>query len=74
MNGYDVAREIRKNPDGDTIVLIAVSGYGQIEDKRNALEAGFDAHLTKPVYPEAIDKILSELETFQGNRGHCANV
>jgi signal transduction histidine kinase/ActR/RegA family two-component response regulator len=69
MNGYDVAREIRLQPGGADIVLIAVSGYGHAEDKRKALDAGFDAHLTKPVESSAIDKILSELESF--HRSHA---
>ena len=67
MNGFDVAREIRSRPGGADIVLIAVSGYGQAEDKRKALDAGFDAHLTKPVDSGALDKILSELERFREN-------
>ena len=69
MDGYDVAREIRSRPGGADLVLIAVSGYGQDEDKRKALEAGFDAHLTKPMEAGAIDKILSELESF--HRSHA---
>ena len=68
MNGYDVARKIRSNSGGADTVLIAVSGYGQTEDKRLALESGFDAHLTKPIDSEDIDKILSDLELFHVSR------
>jgi signal transduction histidine kinase/ActR/RegA family two-component response regulator len=68
VNGYDVAKEIRLAPGGETIVLIAVSGYGSSDDKRTALAAGFDAHLTKPFNPDEITKILNELEQFRRNQ------
>ena len=61
LSGYEVARQIRRRPGGNHIVLIALSGYGQPEDKRKALEAGFDAHLTKPV---TFEQVMSELEKF----------
>jgi CheY-like chemotaxis protein len=60
MNGYELARTIR----GMAIpqpTLIALSGYGQKEDKARATEAGFDAHLTKPVEILALTKALSDL-------------
>ncbi len=65
LNGYEVAKEIRRRPGGDQIVLIALSGYGQPEDKRQALESGFDAHLTKPVNPGIFKQLLSELEKLK---------
>jgi CheY-like chemotaxis protein len=49
MNGYEVCRQIRRQPGGERIVMIALTGWGQIEDKRMAVEAGFDHHFTKPV-------------------------
>jgi PAS domain S-box-containing protein len=49
MNGYEVARQIRALPEATGIQLIALSGYGQAEDKENSRRAGFDYHLTKPV-------------------------
>jgi CheY-like chemotaxis protein len=49
MNGYEVARRIRALPEAMGIQLIALSGYGQAEDKENSRRAGFDYHLTKPV-------------------------
>jgi hypothetical protein len=58
----------RLAPGGETIVLIAVSGYGSSDDKRTALAAGFDAHLTKPFNPDEITKILNELEQFRRNQ------
>lgn len=60
LNGYDVARQIRSRETGRT-VLIAITGWGQEEDKRRAREAGFDYHLTKPVDPPAIARILEQL-------------
>ncbi len=64
LNGYEVAREIRSKPGGDKIVLVALSGYGQGEDKRAAAEAGFDHHLTKPVDAEELILLLNDLERF----------
>jgi PAS domain S-box-containing protein len=58
LNGYDVARQIRFREDAHT-VLVAVTGWGQEEDKRRAREAGFDHHLTKPVDPPVIARILA---------------
>jgi CheY-like chemotaxis protein len=55
LNGYEVARQIRKQPWGENVILIALTGWAQQEDKQRALEAGFDHHLTKPV---VLDDIL----------------
>ena len=57
MNGYDVARRIRAATDA--VRLIAITGYGQPADRERALEAGFDAHLLKPVPPEALARELA---------------
>jgi signal transduction histidine kinase len=56
MSGYEVARAIRGLPTGQRIVMVAITGWGQIRDRHAALEAGFDHHTTKPVDPI---KILS---------------
>jgi CheY-like chemotaxis protein len=58
MNGYEVARHIRQQSWGEGMALIALTGWGQDEDKRRALEAGFDHHLTKPVGVEVLQKVL----------------
>jgi CheY-like chemotaxis protein len=58
LNGYDVARGIRDSMPGHPIKLIAITGYGQAQDRVQALAAGFDAHLVKPVEPE---KVLREV-------------
>jgi PAS domain S-box-containing protein len=59
MTGYEVARRIRSEPWGRAVVLVALTGWGQEEDKRRATEAGFDRHLTKPVDPAALDGLLA---------------
>jgi CheY-like chemotaxis protein len=59
MNGYEAARHIRKQSWGEGMALIALTGWGQEEDKRLALEAGFDYHLTKPVEAAALEKLLA---------------
>ncbi|PYM88010.1 MAG: hypothetical protein DME08_28140 [Candidatus Rokuibacteriota bacterium] len=50
-DGYDVARRIRSTPHGKTAYLVALTGYGQPDDRRRAEAAGFDTHLVKPVDP-----------------------
>ena len=67
MNGYDVARCIRREPWGKNIVLIAVTGWGQDEDKRKSEEAGFDRHMIKPVDPQTLMKMLAELSDVASN-------
>jgi len=62
MNGYDAAREIRGHGWGARMVLVALTGWGQDEDKRRASEAGFDRHFTKPVSPADLEKLLGELD------------
>jgi CheY-like chemotaxis protein len=59
MNGYEVARHIRKQPWGNGMALIALTGWGQEDDNRRALEAGFDHHLTKPMAAGALEKLLA---------------
>jgi len=49
IDGYEVARRLRANPDTQAMRLIALTGYGLAEDQRRVLEAGFDMHLVKPV-------------------------
>jgi PAS domain S-box-containing protein len=59
MNGYEAAHYIRQQPWGKNMVLVALTGWGQEEDKQRALAAGFDHHLTKPVDPIALEKLLA---------------
>jgi PAS domain S-box-containing protein len=59
MNGYEAARHIREHEWGKSMILVALTGWGQEDDKRRATEAGFDHHLTKPVEPAALEKLLA---------------
>jgi CheY-like chemotaxis protein len=56
-----VARRFRKQSETKAVFLVALTGYGQDEDRRQAEEAGFDAHLTKPADPAILQKLLAEL-------------
>ena len=58
LNGYEVARKIREKPWGQTMVLVALTGWGQEEDRRRSREAGFNHHLTKPVDPPELTRLL----------------
>lgn len=64
MDGYAVARAIRSRPNGGGACLIALTGYGQPDDKRRALDAGFDHHLTKPVDFDRLKALLASAETL----------
>ena len=64
MNGYEVAKKVRGHPGSTGMVLIALTGYGQEEDKRRALEAGFNEHLTKPVDLSVLENLLNGLEKY----------
>jgi two-component system CheB/CheR fusion protein len=59
MDGYEVARALRAQPQLRGLVLVAVTGYGQDEDRRQALAAGFDRHLTKPLAPQVLTALVS---------------
>jgi CheY-like chemotaxis protein len=59
LNGYEVCRRIRQQPWGKNMVVIALTGWGQEEDKRRSLGVGIDFHLVKPVDHAALKKVLS---------------
>jgi signal transduction histidine kinase len=63
-NGFDVARHIRTQPWGAACYIVALTGWGQERDRARAREAGFDAHLVKPVEPGALSRLLAN-----GGRG-----
>lgn len=63
LNGYDTARRIREQPWGKDILLAALTGWGQEEDKRRTREAGFHHHFVKPVEPATIQKLLTDHES-----------
>jgi CheY-like chemotaxis protein len=62
LNGYEACRRIREQPWGSEIFIVAVTGWGQDDDRRRSLEAGFDHHLIKPVEYAALEEILAGLK------------
>ncbi|HEX4144668.1 MAG TPA: CHASE3 domain-containing protein [Pirellulales bacterium] len=66
MDGYEVARRIRAMPRLNNLVLVALTGYGQDEDRRKAFEAGFNHHLVKPVSIDALEQLLQGLPVAEG--------
>jgi PAS domain S-box-containing protein len=59
MDGYETCRRIRSETAGQNAVVVALTGWGQEQDKQRALAGGFDAHLTKPADPAALARILA---------------
>jgi CheY-like chemotaxis protein len=59
LNGYEVARRMRQEPWGKAVKLIAITGWGQLEDRQRSHEAGFDDHMVKPVDHDLLAKILA---------------
>lgn len=66
MDGFAFARTVRANPDAAEVYLVALTGYGQPEDRARAIEAGFNVHLTKPVDGAALDRVLAAVATRMG--------
>jgi two-component system OmpR family response regulator len=62
MDGYEVARELRKRPYGARLVLVAVTGWGGREVRNKAAESGFDFHLLKPVEWSQLEKLLDAVQ------------
>jgi CheY-like chemotaxis protein len=65
MDGTELARRLRVMPVGRNALMVAVTGYGQHFDRRNALRAGFDFYFVKPVEPP---KLLAVLAQFQESK------
>jgi CheY-like chemotaxis protein len=61
MDGYEVCRRLREEPWGKPMKIVAVTGWGQDEDRRKSAECGFDLHLVKPVGPETLVELLGDL-------------
>ena len=58
MDGYEIARRFRAEPDGDRVTLVALTGYASPVDRDRSRKAGFDLHLIKPVDPAALKSLL----------------
>ncbi|MFL5380334.1 MAG: ATP-binding protein [Myxococcales bacterium] len=69
IDGYEVAQRLRADPVGREMLLVALTGYGRPEDREKALEAGFDAHLVKPVDPEDLTSLIGELSARRRETG-----
>jgi CheY-like chemotaxis protein len=63
MTGYELAGRMREQLGGSRVTLVALTGWGQDEDRRAAEGAGFDHHFTKPVDPDALEQLLQRLST-----------
>ena len=68
MSGHDVARALRQKPGGENLVLVAMTGFGQAEDRRRSREAGFDIHLVKPVALDTLAEILKSPPSRDASR------
>jgi CheY-like chemotaxis protein len=62
VDGYEVARRLRAEPGFASVMLVAVTGYGQAEDRRRSEAAGFDHHVLKPVDPEVLLRLVGSIE------------
>jgi len=63
LNGYEVAGRIRQQPWGRDVILVALTGWGQDEDRRRSQEAGFNLHVVKPVELPALEQLLFGLQS-----------
>jgi len=61
MNGYQLAREVRMLPGYETVPMVAVTGYSMFDDKERSTNAGFNAHMTKPIDPRALLDLIDQL-------------
>ena len=69
LNGYEVCRRIREQPWGEELVIVALTGWGQDEDRQRSLDAGFDTHLVKPVDHDLLMRLLASLPSSGGAAG-----
>ena len=61
LNGFEAAKRIRQQPWGNEMVLIALTGWGQTDDRERSKAAGFDYHLTKAADPTALEQLLGTI-------------
>jgi two-component system CheB/CheR fusion protein len=60
LDGYEVARRLRQEPGLEKVALVALTGWGQEQDRRRSREAGFDRHFIKPVEPGVLHQFLGD--------------
>ena len=68
MDGYEVARRLRADPATSGAMLVAATGYGRDDDRRRAIDAGFDHHLVKPIDPAALERVVSAAPPLAAER------
>jgi two-component system CheB/CheR fusion protein len=68
IDGYEVARRMRGTGSTRDARIVALTGYGQSDDERRAHDSGFDLHITKPVEPQSLARVLSELSATATTR------
>src|SRR6185503_17718947 len=61
MNGYELARELRGMPGYEAVPMVALTGYSKFDDRQRSLDAGFNAHLTKPIEPRELLDLIEQL-------------
>jgi len=71
MDGHEVARRVRQEPELAAVVLVALTGWGQEEDRHRSREAGFDHHLVKPVDADALQALLASLASQTSSNASC---
>jgi CheY-like chemotaxis protein len=70
LNGYEVAQRIREQAWGTSMFLIAVTGWGQDEDRQRSSEVGLNVHMVKPVEPAALEQLLAGLARGDALKHH----
>jgi CheY-like chemotaxis protein len=68
LNGLDACRHIRELPWGQEVLIVALTGWGQDEDRRHTAQAGFDAHLVKPVDLDLLLKLMTSPRKLKGSQ------
>lgn len=68
INGYEAARRIREQPWGKSLVLVALTGWGQEEDRQKSQGSGFDGHMIKPVSADRLASLLAEFPSVDSIR------
>lgn len=61
MNGYELARAVRELPGYEAVPMVALTGYSKFDDRQRSLDAGFNAHLTKPIEPRELLDLIEQL-------------
>ena len=61
MNGYELAQSVRTIPGYESVLMVALTGYSKFDDRQRSLDAGFNAHLTKPIEPRELLDLIEQL-------------